>query len=258
MPFLSFAFVAAGAFFLILWVVPQPKVERDTAPISFGGTIRRYRSLFAKREVRAAAATFFLMFLGLGLMTVYLPQWLTDQFPLDVIVRGQPLTVFGLPVDFIALLFLIGGVMSVVMGPWAGTLSDKVGRKPLILTSCIGLAIVTFALTYVITERWLAILVYVALMGLFAMRMSPMQALVTELVPARLRGSLMALTVAIGQIGIGIGATLSGSLYATMGYRACTFASAIVVVMLAVIVWKFLPEPENPDSELVLPESPAV
>ena len=85
-----------------------------------------------------------------------------------------------------------------------------------------------------------------------------MQALVTELVPARLRGSLMALTVAIGQIGIGIGATLSGSLYATMGYRACTFASAIVVVMLAVIVWKFLPEPENPDSELVLPESPAV
>ena len=82
MPFLSFAFVAAGAFFLILWVVPQPKVERDTAPISFGGTIRRYRSLFAKREVRAATATFFLMFLGLGLMTVYLPQWLTDQFPI--------------------------------------------------------------------------------------------------------------------------------------------------------------------------------
>lgn len=258
MPFIAFAFVAAAAFFLILWVVPQPKVERDTTPISFGGTIRRYRSLFAKREVRAATATFFLMFLGLGLMTVYLPQWLTDQFPLDVIIRGQPLTVFGLPVDFIALLFLIGGVMSVVMGPWAGTLSDTVGRKPLILTSCIGLAIVTFALTYIIVERWLAILVYVALMGLFAMRMSPMQALVTELVPARLRGSLMALTVAIGQIGIGIGASLSGSIYATMGYRACTFASAVVVMMLAVIVWKFLPEPENPAADLVLPESPAV
>lgn len=258
MPFLAFALLAAIAFVLILWVVPQPRVERDTAPISLGNSLRRYRSLLQESAVRAATVTFFLMFLGLGLLMIYLPQWLTDLFPLDILIDGIPLALFGLPVDFIALLFFVGGIMSVVTGPSAGALSDKIGRKPLILLSCVGLFIVTLSLTYLVTERWVAFPVYVAIMGLFAMRMSPIQALVTELVPARLRGSLLALTVAIGQIGIGLGATLSGSIYASMGYRASTFASAFVVMLLALIVWKHLPEPESPKSELVLPETTAI
>ncbi len=243
MPFEAFAAVMAVAFLLILTVVPQPDVEREAEPVSVLGALRRYRALLGERDVRVAATTYFLMYFGLGLLIVYLPQWLTAQFPLEVTLFGRPLTLFGLPVDFIASLFFVGGAVSVLAGPKAGALSDTLGRKPLILASCIGLAVVTAVLTYVVTVRWAAYPLYVAIMLLFAMRMAPLQALLTALVPARQRGTFLSLTIAVGQIGTGLGASLGGLLYADFGYRVNTFASAATVVLLALFVWKLLPEP---------------
>ncbi len=248
-PFLVFAGVMAVAFVLILVAVPQPDVERETSRMTLGGTLSRYADLLRAGPVRAAAATYFLMYLGLGLLIVYLPQWLTANFPLGIEVFGRPLTVAGAPVDFIATLFLVGGAVSVVVGPKAGALSDRIGRKPLILLSCLGLAVVTAGLTFVVTERWVAYPLYMLIMGLFAMRMAPLQALLTALVPGQLRGTLLSLTIAIGQIGTGIGAAVAGSLYAAAGYRADTLASSAAILLLAWIVWRYLPEPETPEAE---------
>jgi predicted MFS family arabinose efflux permease len=185
------------------------------------------------------------MYFGLGLLIVYLPQWLTGQFPLDIEIGGQPLLLFGMPVDFIAALFAVGGVVSVLTSPVAGALSDRIGRKPLILASCFGLAVVTLLVTYVVTVRWRAYPLYVAIMLLFALRMTPLQALLTALVPARQRGTLLSLTIAVGQIGTGIGASLGGVLYAELGYRANTFVSAVSILLMAALVWRFLPEPAH-------------
>ena len=183
------------------------------------------------------------MYFSLGLLVVYLPQWLTERFPLEIAVLGRPLTIFGLPVDFIATLFLVGGAASVAAGPAAGTLSDRVGRKPLILASCFGLAAVTVAVTYLVTARWVAYPLYIAIMVLFAMRMTPLQALLTALVPGKQRGSLLSLTIAVGQIGTALGAALGGVLYAGAGYRANTWASAATILLMALLVWRALPEP---------------
>ena len=243
MPFVAFAAVMAVAFVLILTVVPQPDVTLSAERPTIGGALRQYGELLRLGDTAAAAATYFLMYLGLGLLIVYLPQWLTTQFPLDVTLFGQPLEVFGLPLDFIATLFLVGGLVSVIVGPRAGTLSDSIGRKPLILTSCLGLAAVTAALPYVVVERWTAYPLYVAIMGLFAMRMAPLQALLTALVPDRQRGAFLSLTIAVGQIGTGLGATLGGILYAGLGYEANTAASAFFILAMAVLVWWKLPEP---------------
>ena len=243
MPFVAFAAVMAVAFVLILTVVPQPDVTLSAERPTIGGALRQYGELLRLGDTAAAAATYFLMYLGLGLLIVYLPQWLTTQFPLDVTLFGQPLEVFGLPLDFIATLFLVGGLVSVIVGPRAGTLSDSIGRKPLILTSCLGLAAVTAALPYVVVERWTAYPIYVAIMGLFAMRMAPLQALLTALVPDRQRGAFLSLTIAVGQVGTGLGATLGGILYAGLGYEANTAASAFFILAMAVLVWWKLPEP---------------
>ncbi len=243
MPFLAFSALMAVAFILIWMIVPQPDVERASEPVSVRGAAARYRQMIGVGSIRAASATYFLMYLSLGLLVVYLPQWLTANFSLDIAVRGQPLQFLGAPVDFIAMLFLVGGFASVVTGPWAGNLSDSIGRKPLILISCVGLTVVTAALTFVVTERWLAYPIYIAIMILFAMRMSPLQALLTALVPDTQRGTLLAMAIALGQIGTGLGAAVGGLLYGEWGYRESTFASALAIALLAWIVWRYLPEP---------------
>ena len=244
-PFVAFAAVMAVAFVLILTVVPQPDVKLSEDRPTVRGSLRQYRELITGGGgTAAAAATYFLMYLGLGLLIVYLPQWLTNRFSLEVLVGGEPLAVFGLPLDLIATLFLVGGVVSVIVGPQAGTLSDSLGRKPLILASCLGLAVVTAALTFVVTERWVAYPLYVAIMGLFGLRMAPLQALLTALVPDRQRGAFLSLTIAVGQIGTGVGAALGGVLYADWGYTANTLASAAAILAMAALVWKWLPEPQ--------------
>jgi len=243
-PFLVFAAVMTVAFVLVLTVVPQPDVERE-GRLSLRDTLLRYPRLLAQKDALVASATYFLMYLSLGLLVVYLPQWLTERYPLDVSLFGRPLRLFGLDVDFIATLFLVGGGASVFTGPAAGTLSDRIGRKPLILVSCFGLAAVTLALTYVVVERWVAYPIYFGIMVLFAMRMTPLQALLTALVPGRQRGSLLSLTIALGQVGTALGAALGGVLYAGAGYRVNTYASAAVILLMALLVWRALPEPAD-------------
>lgn len=253
-PFLAFAALMAFASFLIWWIVPQPDVDRDDEPLRFSRALQGYGRLFRGRETAAATAAYFLMFLGLGLLVTHLPIWLTAHFNLAVDLFGQPLQVMGLPIDFIATLFLVGGTASVVVGPPAGKLSDSWGRRPLILSSCIGLTIITVALTAVATERWIVYLIYLAIMAMFALRMSPFQALITALVPDRQRGTFMSLCIAVGQIGTGLGAAASGQLYEAFGYSAATYASAAATVGLGFVVWRVLPEPKG---DVVPPPAPA-
>ena len=242
-PFIAFAILMAAVFVLVLTVVPQPRVVLDETRLNVAEFVKGYKRILDSADNRAAAVTYFLMYLGLGLLISYLAIWISATYPLDVSLFGKPLTLFGLPIDFIATLFSIGGLASVFIGPWAGGLSDRTGRKPMILISCIGLGVVTLALTYVVQERWMLYIVYIAIMGFFALRASPLQALLTALVPGRQRGTLMSLVIAVGQIGTGAGAVLAGLIYETWGYRSVTFASAATVVALAYVVWKYLPEP---------------
>ena len=247
-PFLAFAALMAVAFVLIWRVVPQPDVELEPDRVTLVGSLRRYRDLLKVSSVRVAALTYFLMYLSLSLLIIYLPQWLTQRFPLDIALWGKPLRIAGANIDFIATLFFVGGTVSVMMGPWAGTLSDRIGRKPLILASCLGLAVVTSLVTFAVVERWVAYPLYVCIMGLFSMRMSPLQALLTALVPDRLRGTLMSLTIAVGQLGTGLGASIAGATYAGWGYRSTTLLSAAIILAMAWLVWRFLPEPDSPDA----------
>ncbi|MEM1054604.1 MAG: MFS transporter [Bacteroidota bacterium] len=244
-PFVAFAALMGIAFLLVLAVVPQPDVKLDESRLDAKEFVLGYLRLLGDAGNRAAALTYFLMYLSLGLFIAFLPQWITDTQPLDVILFGKPVTLGGLPVDFIAMLFSVGGLASIVIGPWAGGLSDRAGRKPIILASCIGLLLVTVSVTYLVgpDSRWALYPIYVAVMALFALRASPLQALLTALVPGRQRGTLMSLVIAVGQIGTGAGAVLAGMVYAGAGFRTVTFISAATILVMALVVWWALPEP---------------
>ena len=240
-PFVAFAAVMAVAFVLVLAVVPQPDVARTERP-TVGGALRLYGAMLRRPGPSVAALLYFVMYAGLGLLIVYLPAWLSDRFDLAVSLGGRPLTLGGLPVDFIALLFFAGGLASILVGPRAGALSDRVGRRPLVLASSVGLAVLAAAIPFAVTTRPLAVVLYVVLMSLFAMRMAPFQALLTALVPASERGAFLSLTIAVGQIGTALGATLGGVLYGRYGFTANALASAATMALMAVLVWARFPE----------------
>ena len=160
---------------LVLAVVPQPDVQRTARP-TVAGALRLYRDFLGRPGPAMACGLYVVMYGGLGLLIVYLPAWISERFDLAVSLGGRPLTIGGLPVDFIAVLFFAGGVASVLVGPRAGALSDRLGRRPLVLASSVGLTLLAAALPFVVTSRAAAVVLYVVLMSLFAMRMAPLRA----------------------------------------------------------------------------------
>ncbi len=230
-PFGLFAVTMALTWFLIFFKVPQPDVRRSEGRLTARGAFRDYLEMLRRPEIAWASLAFFLMFLGLSLYVVYLPTWLERSFA-DATPNG------------IAILFLVGGLANVFTGPQAGRISDRVGRKGIILAACAGLSVVMLLTTVVVTSFWPAYPMFFLTMVLVAMRISPFSALLTALVNDHRRGSLMSLTVALGQVGFAVGGAVAGPLFAGRGYASNTVLGAISVLGMGLIVWYFIPEPE--------------
>ena len=82
-------------------------------------------------------------------------------------------------------------------------------------------------------------------MILISMRVSPFQALITALVEADRRGSLMSLSIAIGQTGMALGSAVAGLAYIKYGYLSNTIMAATSMIIMAAVVGFFIPEPEG-------------
>ena len=228
--FLMFAGTMTLTTVLIWLYVPQPDVRRNTNKLTLKSAIAGYRELLGRPVVVAASATYFLMFFSIGLYVIYLPTWLEASL--------------GVSGNAIASLFFVGGIANVIAGPSAGKLSDRTGRKPLIIVSCLGLAAVMMVTTWLTTSMFMAYVLFGFAMLMFALRISPLQSLMTALVEEDRRGALLSLAVAIGQVGIGIGGAVAGIGYVKYGYSSNTIVGAIAILGMAYLVHRTLPEPE--------------
>ncbi len=228
-PFLMFAITMTFATLLVFFFVPQPDVSRDQSRLTIGSVAKKYWKLLDSRSVVVASASYFLMFLSIGIYVFYLPLWLES--------------VVGISKTQTASLFLVGGLANVVAGPLAGRVSDVLGRKPLIVTSCVGMGLVMVATTYLITNIWYAYALFAMAMIMVALRMSPLQSLMTALVPESRRGMLMSLAISTGQLGMSLGTGVAGAVYTRYGYTSNTVIGAIAILAMAVLVYRMLPEP---------------
>lgn len=230
-PFYLFAITMAATVILLAARVPQPNVRRNEQGLSVKKAAADYMEMLRQPEIRWAATAFFMMFLGVSIFVIYLPTWLERDL--------------GITGDQIAVMFLIGGIANVLTGPQIGKLSDRIGRKGLILLGCVGLSILMLSTVHVVTSARTAYVFFFFLMILVAMRISPFSALLTALVSDERRGSLMSLTVALGQVGFALGGAVAGPLFAEVGYVSNTVLSAVAVLAMGLIVWFFVPEPQS-------------
>ena len=75
-----------------------------------------------------------------------------------------------------------------------------------------------------------------------AIRVTPFQTLLSEQVDDENRGSLMSLTAALGQTGMGIGGFIAGIVYADFGYVSNSILSGMAILTSGLLIWKFVPE----------------
>lgn len=229
-PFYVFAVTMAATVILLFTMVPQPNVRRTKHALSVRRAAADYIAMLSRPEVAWAAFAFFMMFLGTSIFVIYLPTWLERDL--------------GATGDQIALMFLVGGIANVVTGPQAGRLSDRIGRRGIVLMSCLGLSVVMVLTVPLVTSMVAAYVFFFLTMVLVAMRVSPFSALLTALVTDERRGSLMSLTVALGQIGFALGGAIAGPLFAGVGYFSNTALAATSVLIMGLVVWFRIPEPE--------------
>ena len=232
-----FAFLLSGvtlalSCLMVRAFLPEPGVGRSREPLTTAGVSTHYGSLLARAEVRAAAGVYFLTFLGSAFYTLYLASWLEGS---------RNLSQVG-----VAAVFSSGGIATLIFAPRVGRLSDRIGRRKVIVAGSLAGGAIMLATPWLMTSLVIACTLFFALMALVAARSSPLDALLTEIVPGELRGTLMSLLMATGQLGFAAGGAMAGAAYAAYGYRADAFAAAATTVLVAALVWKFLPEPKLP------------
>ncbi len=228
-PFLMFGLFMVVAWRMVVHFLPQPAVERDTGPLALMPVLRKYKSLLRDSGIRNALAAYFLMFVSVGGFITYFPTWLIFRHGVDG--------------TFVASIFFIGGIANVITGPRMGRLSDRIGRRKLVMVSALGTSVLVAGTTLFIVHPLLAYPLFFGVMVLVAMRVSPFQALLSSLTGDDRRGTLMSLSAALGQAGLGLGGAVSALTYAGLGYANTTFMAAAAILGTGWLVWKHVPEP---------------
>lgn len=230
-PFQFFAFVMFAAFLMVLFFVPQPDVKLATCEIRIKKIFQGYIDLLQVPTVKTIAAGYLLMFLSITVFIVYFPTWLEKEFQAGNVE--------------IAMVFLIGGLATVFSGPISGKISDKSGRKGIIIVANILIAgIMLLSIIFMNIDPFFAYPLFFVLMLLVVGRSIPFQAMVSESINDESRGRLMSLTIAIGQIGMAFGSAIAGLIYSEIGFWGNVMVGAIACLYMAFLINKYIQEPK--------------
>jgi len=116
-----------------------------------------------------------------------------------------------LPEHLLALVYVFGGLLTVVTAPWVGRLTDRHGRAQVFTVLVSVAAVVIFLLTHAGPLPVPETLLLTCLFFVFASgRYVPAQAVLTSAVPAARRGAFMSLSACTRDLCTGLAAILAG------------------------------------------------
>jgi putative MFS transporter len=152
-------------------------------------------------------------------------------------------SVFGMSVAMIGLVFMVTGGASVVGAFGGGWLADRLGKRRIIALSSIILATILFLVSAV--QNHTGVFFFCATGGLaIALREGPFQALISELAPASERGAYIALRNATSQLVIAAAVAICGFLFERFGFHAVAYFAAGCSVAASGLAW-WIPEPQR-------------
>ncbi len=188
-------------------LLPRLQVHRAPGQAEFAlmQDVRTFAGFLQQRQTVGALLSAFCASAGTTGFLAFLGVWLHDDF--------------GIQPQKVGLVFLVSGAAALVASPLAGSLSDRIGKRLQFAGSNLALALLLILLPRL---SWGLPLfgVFCAISLSAAFRQGPMEALLTEVVPAQTRGSFIALKNSFSQLGIALAALLSGIAFESFGYGA--------------------------------------
>lgn len=116
-----------------------------------------------------------------------------------------------LPEHLLALVYVLGGLLTIVTAPWIGRLTDRHGRAPVFTVLVSVAAVVIFLLTHAGPLPVAGTLLLTGLFFIFASgRYVPAQAVLTSAVPAARRGAFMSLSACTRDLFTGVASIMAG------------------------------------------------
>lgn len=215
------------------FLLPREKVASLSPTRKLNATLHVFRSFLKRRDIVAALCVAFLVSAGLVGFITYIGQWLSDHFKI--------------PTGGITLVFMAGGVASLVGAPLGGILADRWGKRVVSIGSNILLGLAVGLVPFLHWGAWLFLVFGATGLGA-AFRQGPLTALMTEMVPTTQRGFFIALRNIASQLGIGAIALVGGILYQHSGYVAVTSLCAAMTLLVAVLLATHIVEPQPLES----------
>lgn len=209
-------------------IVPGPSAKKVRT------TIDVFHSFLARPDILAALGIAFLVSAGLVGFITYVGQWLHDAF--------------GIATGGITLVFMVGGLASVIGAPLGGILSDRWSKRDVSIVSNIFLAVAVLMVPFFHWGTWLLIAFGATGLGA-AFRQGPLTALMTEMVPTVQRGTFIALRNISSQLGIGAAAFAGGLLYQRYGYVSVTTVCGAMTALVAILLATHIVEPGGSSAE---------
>ncbi len=181
-----------------------------------------------RARIAVLLTTLMINMIGVGLLMPVLPQ-LIEELSGDI---SSAAVSYGLIVSVYA-------AMQFIFGPLLGALSDRFGRRPVILFSLVGLAIHYVLLGLAPSLVWIAIVR--AGGGMMGASVSAASAYIADVTPPERRAQNFGLIGVAFGLGFIIGPLLGGWL-GEIGLRVPFYAAAGLCVANLVLAWFFLPE----------------
>ncbi len=117
----------------------------------------------------------------------------------------------GFTDDQVTLIYLVGGIVTMITAPFIGIMADKKGKLKTFTLFSLLATIPVFLITNMPVIPYYIVLVVNAFFFIFiGGRMIPAQAIITSVVPPQQRGGFMSINSSLQQIAVGASAMLAG------------------------------------------------
>lgn len=137
---------------------------------------------------------------------------------------------FGLSYALIGAFFTGSNVLLIFTQLGGGYIADRYGKRKLLLI-CAALAPVTIA-SWVLFDNWIILLgVYSLAFGLWSLTWPPILAILTDLLPAKLRGTGFGLNMTGSRLGFTLGPIVASTFYLVPGSPIPFIVSAVIYAL---------------------------